>query len=299
MLDYRYQTFLTLCHEKNYTLTAEKLFITQPAVTQHIQWLEAHYQTKLVNYQKRQFSLTPKGNALYDYLTQLQAQINKIEKKMTTKLTEPDELNLAVTLSISDHYLARVMPLLAKKFQQDHLNCLVENTESILKKLKTGELDFALIEGNFPKEDFSSHLLSTEAFVGVLSAQNPLATKKRLDLDALKNETLIIREQGSGSRHILDNLLAEQNFTVNDFKRQIEIGSLESMTALVKENQGIAFLYQRVVAKELATGSFKKIIIPHLETHHQFNFIYLKDSLFAEKWQTIYHFIRPLFTSNK
>ncbi|WEG73693.1 LysR family transcriptional regulator [Vagococcus intermedius] len=298
MLDYHYQTFLTLCHEKNYTLTAEKLFITQPAVTQHIKWLEAYYQTKLVSYRKRQFSLTPKGEELYNYLTQLQAQINKIETTMKAAPKELQVLNFAVTLSISDYYLTTIMPKLAKKFPDSHLNCLVENTDSILTKLKTGKLDFALIEGNFPKEYYSSHILSTEAFIGVLSQQNSLASKQKLDLNDLKNETLIIREKGSGSRHILDNLLIEQNLTINDFKRKIEIGSLDSMTSLVKENEGIAFLYQTVVANDLAKKTLKKISIPHLETHHQFNFIYLKDSLFSEKWQRIYHLLLPIFTSN-
>ena len=72
MLDYRYQTFLTLTEEMNYTATAKRLHITQPAVTQHIQYLQQELGVELIHYENRQLSLTAKGKQLQNDLYLLQ-----------------------------------------------------------------------------------------------------------------------------------------------------------------------------------------------------------------------------------
>ena len=65
MLDYRLQTFLTLCETCNYTKTAQKLNMTQPAVSQHIQFLENYYQVILISGKGKNFSLTEEGKSLH------------------------------------------------------------------------------------------------------------------------------------------------------------------------------------------------------------------------------------------
>ena len=64
MLDFRINTFLEVCRCKNYTRAAENLNITQPAVTQHIQYLQQYYGAKLLVYRNKQLTLTPEGELL-------------------------------------------------------------------------------------------------------------------------------------------------------------------------------------------------------------------------------------------
>ncbi|WP_234987876.1 helix-turn-helix domain-containing protein [Carnobacterium iners] len=85
MLDYRYQTFLTLAEVMNYTQTAKKLHITQPAVTQHIQYLQNELNTELLHYENRQLTLTKKGKQLQKDLLLLQKEIRQIQKKLAKK----------------------------------------------------------------------------------------------------------------------------------------------------------------------------------------------------------------------
>ena len=65
MLDFRMETFLALCRTMNYTRAAEELRITQPAVTQHIQYLQRHYGVKLFSYHDKRLALTEAGEALH------------------------------------------------------------------------------------------------------------------------------------------------------------------------------------------------------------------------------------------
>lgn len=295
MLDTRYETFLTLCLEKNYTKTAEKLFITQPAVSQHIKWLEERYNTKLVNYKQRQLTLTPGGQKLYDYLINLKAQISKIEADIITDDKKSPPLNFSVTLSISDYYLPRIMADFTTRYPHSNIACHVENTQHIIQKLQSGAIDFALVEGNFPKELFTSHKLSTEPFIGVCGKDFPIELNQTYSIDDLYDFPLIIREDGSGSRLILEHLLAEQNSTVHDFKRLLSVGNLPTTKNLVAENHGITFLYETVVKEDLKNMTLKRIPLRSLETAHNFYFIYLKDSLFSSDYNTIFTQLKPLF----
>ncbi|MDF0479248.1 LysR family transcriptional regulator [Vagococcus sp. PNs007] len=295
MLDTRYETFLTLCHEKNYTKTAEKLFITQPAVSQHIKWLEERYNTKLVNYKQRQLTLTPGGQKLYDYLINLKAQISKIEADIITDDKKSPPLNFSVTLSISDYYLPRIMADFTTRYPHSNIACHVENTQHIIKKLQSGAIDFALVEGNFPKELFTSHKLSTEPFIGVCGKDFPIELNQTYSIDDLYDFPLIIREDGSGSRLILEHLLAEQNSTVHDFERLLSVGNLPTTKNLVADNHGITFLYETVVKEDLENMTLKRIPLRSLETAHNFYFIYLKDSLFSVDYDAIFTHLQPLF----
>lgn len=294
MLDYRYETFLVLCVERNYTKTAEKLFITQPAVTQHIQWLEQKYQTKLVTYQNREIRLTAKGQLLNNYLQNLQAQIKKIEGNLAHKETTNKDLNFATTLSIGDDLLPRIIQAFAESDPKLNISCLVENTQQILQQLRVGEIDFALVEGNFPKQEFGYYELSSQPFIAIAASHSQFQKELTYPLSALLSATLITREKGSGSRKILDNLLAEQNYAVEDFSRLLELGSLNSIKELVKNDLGVAFLYEEVVKKELAANTYQKIKIERLETSHSFYFIYLKDSLFEAEFTQIFELIKAL-----
>jgi DNA-binding transcriptional LysR family regulator len=78
MLDNRLYTFLTLCETRNYTKTAEKLNMTQPAVSQHIKFLEDYYQVVLIAGKGKDFSLTEEGKALQEYAKTLKSNSERI-----------------------------------------------------------------------------------------------------------------------------------------------------------------------------------------------------------------------------
>ena len=87
MLDYRMKTFLTLCELLNYTRTAERLFITQPAVTQHIQYLEGHYHAPLFEHCGKALRLTHAGDELRRYALAQQANEVRCKKRMGRRMT--------------------------------------------------------------------------------------------------------------------------------------------------------------------------------------------------------------------
>ena len=86
MLDFRINTFLTVCQTMNFTKAAEELHITQPTVSQHIHYLEDYYETSLFTYQNRQLALTEAGKILQERLLRMK-MMKRRSKKNFTKTT--------------------------------------------------------------------------------------------------------------------------------------------------------------------------------------------------------------------
>lgn len=280
MLDYRYQTFMVLCDKKNYTQTAKALFITQPAVSQHIQWLEKKHGVCLFQYRHRKLSLTEKGKELYRYVSELQANIVKIEHELVRDSSKKQQVRFATTLSIQEYLLPQLIEEMLLQEQAVDVSCAVENTERILRLLTQGKIDFALIEGNFPKEFFSYIELGQQPLVMVAAQESVLDARKTYLLSELLTENFITREKGSGTRKLVDMVLSEQNFEVADFAQCVTVNHFHTIKYLLKENRGISFLYEAAVKDELRQKQLKKIKVRHVHSAHQFAFVYLKDSLF-------------------
>lgn len=277
MIDYRLQTFLTLCETCNYTETAKKLNMTQPAVTQHIQFLENYYQVLLISGKGKNFSLTEEGKALRQYIRSLKANSERILPLLHRIKNQTRPLNFGATKTIGEY---TVPPILYQIFKEDedlNISMFVENTQILQKMLWEGKIDFALLEGHFNQNQFEYKLISNEAFIGVCSPDNEIAWKNN-DLHDLLEQNIIIREAGSGTRDILEQVLYNQNLSIKDFRRKIEIANMNAIKELCHQNMGITFMYREAVKKEISSGYLKEIPIRDFNISHPFNFVYLKNS---------------------
>ena len=110
MLDFRMQTFLTVCEEMNYTKAAERLHITQPAVSQHIHYLEQHYGCALFTFTGKKLNLTNAGKLL---LNAMQTQQHD-ETRLMIKMKQPTEAPLAIgaTLSVAEGLLQEALAVI-------------------------------------------------------------------------------------------------------------------------------------------------------------------------------------------
>lgn len=195
----------------NYRKTAEILNMTQPAVTQHIHYLEEEYGCKLFLYDKRTLSMTPEA-------------------------------------------------ILFRKY-----------AENLILLLSEGKIDFALIEGLFDRSRFASKLYRNEHFVGLCGANHPFADRT-VSLDEIWNEHLILREEGSGTRNILAQLLSSMNHSFNEFRQITTINSFGLITSLLENNKCITFAYRAVGECNKTLAKFR---VEGFDITREFNYIYL------------------------
>lgn len=275
MVDYRVDTFLLLCQFMNYRKTADALGITQPAVTQHIHFLERKYGCKLFTYQNSRLKKTEAAVTLEQYARAMRLQDQHLRNKLSSTVRE---LKIGATKTIGDYVLKEhVRQYLSK---EDHaLSLVVDNTEHLLKMLDENQLDFAVIEGYFNRSLFDSQLFRREPFVGICPADHPFAGKE-VALDELFQETIIHREAGSGTRAILEQKLQGYNESLERFRRQICISSFPVILDLVKRGFGVSFVYEVLADSD---PSVAKFAIQGEAIVREFNIVYLKHADLQDK----------------
>ena len=289
MLDFRIYTFLEVCRHMNFTRAAESLNITQPTVSQHIRWLEEQYGAALFAFSGKKMSLTASGRQILRVATTMANDERILKKAVGVIGGKRKELRFGATLSIGETVVAGCVAAYRRNNSEDQIYVTVANTEKLAQMLNSGEIDFALVEGYFEKKEFDYRIFSKEAYVCVASPaiyRRLMADgEKKVSIESLLDETLLLREPGSGTREILEKNLKEKNLEPEDFSPVIQVNNLSLLIALACQGEGVTFLYQRAVRKELEKGELKIIPIEDFSPAHEWTFIWRKGSIFAPLYQ--------------
>lgn len=282
MIDYRLMTFLAVCEEMSFTRAARALHITQPAVSQHIRYLEERYGEVLFEMIGKKLLLTHAGHVLHDAAITMRHDERALIRRMHQKEDDVRPLIFGATLTVGAYMMPRRLSALLKKDAVAQVRMAVENTQTLLARLDRGEIDFAIIEGNYDKDKYDSALFSTEKFIAVCSPDYAFSRPTHA-LSDLVCERVILREEGSGNREILKRHLEGRNMSLDDFHSQIELGDLEAIKALAIAGCGIAFLYKAAALSELEEKTLVEIELGDFTLWHDIRFVWRRGSVFAEE----------------
>ncbi|WP_105956427.1 LysR family transcriptional regulator [Apilactobacillus quenuiae] len=279
MLDQRYITFQILSKTKSYTKTAKKLFVTQPAVTQQIKSLENELKLKLVKYKQPKLEITEDGQKLAEFISNIDVQSNKFIHKLK-ETPKKRKLVFGSTRSVAIFMTPNIIKKLEPQFH--NVECIVTNTDEILKMIDNGKIDFAILEGNFDKQKYSYHIIKNEQFICVAGKDNPLSGHKQFAIQEILNQNLLLREVGSGTRFIFANWLESLNITENDFNKVINVNEPTVINYLLQNGLGISFMYKSLAEKEIKAEHLKEIKIKGLDIVRPINLVALKSNYFNE-----------------
>lgn len=287
MLDFRMETFLTVCDYMNFTHAARHLNLTQPAVSQHIKYLEKTYDTVLFIRDKKKLALTPAGEILRSALETMRNDETTLKKRMKESLEGKKVLTFGVTMTIGEYAIVPALSHFIKDHPDIDFHIRYGNTQTLLTYLYEGTIDFAIVEGYFSGDHYETRIYKAEEYIAVASSDHKFE-KPVHSLKDLTNERLLIREHGSGTRAILTKTLALKNMSVKDFRHLVEIENIHTIVTLLKEDCGISFLYKAAVEQELKDGTLRQIPLSDFMVMHDFTFLWNKDSVFSREYETIF-----------
>ena len=287
MLDNRTITFLTVCKEMNYTRAAEKLNISQPAVSQHIQYMEDYYGVRLFRFIGKKLILTDAGRLLQRSLTALHNNEIYLKEQLSFINDKKQTLRFGATLTVGDFMIARPLSDFLAKHKGADISVTVANTKELLQKLDSGEIDFAILEGDYPKTLYNHQPYIIDNFIPICGKKYPFAARPAR-LSDLIGERLILRESGSGTRMILEHMLIENGISLEDFSNVITIGNMSAIKDMVIAGCGITFLYETAVLKELRSGIIKKLDLSDCRIQHEISIVWKKDNLFEDSFKELF-----------
>ena len=287
MLDFRTETFLTVCQTMNFTAAARQLNITQPAVSQHIHFLEEQYHTSLFIYQNKQLFLTRSGEILRSHLLTMKNDEKAVMEELKNNITGIETLSIGVTMTIGEYAIVDKLAGFLIQHPEINIHLHYGNTLQLLKLLNSGQISMAIVEGNYPKEYYSHKKYSTEDYIAVCAASHHFMTDHPYTMNDLVHERLLVREEGSGTRNILEQSLMTHGLHISDFIHYIEIENMHTIIGLLKRDCGISFLYKIAVEKELHSGILKEIPLDDFKMQHDFDIIWEKHSVYSDKYRSI------------
>ncbi len=262
MLDFRLLTFLDLCQSKNYTKTAENLNITQPAVSQHIKYLEQYYGAKLISYHNRQFSLTKEGEYLLkevSHLHFLSTSIHQHIQQMSSAEKSPS-ISIVANPAVGEF----ILPGLISAFAEQHPSCKIRssiaNSEEMTSLVFQKNVDFLISDQTNIHPDLEYHLFCMEPICCVCNPCHPLA-RKHVSLDQLTKEKIVYRERTSHAYEILFHAFQRIGHELESYDYPYEFGSMSSIIQYLKEGSGISFIYQSTARDFLERNELSEIYI--------------------------------------
>lgn len=289
MQDFRVKTFLTVCKTLNYTRAAEELSLTQPAVSQHIAFLEKEYGAKLFTYHHKRLELTRAGRVLKEALSTMAHDDSLLHKRIAEVAHGAAvQLRIGMTLTAGEYVVAAPLAHYLAAHPEIQVTVRSGGTQQLLSLLDAGSIDCAFVEGLFDKSTYASNPFRTERLVGICAADHQFVTPPSTWEDLL-GERLILRERGSGSRDVLTHALAKRNLSPAAFADTCIVESLDIIKIFVAGGLGISFVYEAAVQREVEEGTLRIIDLAEEAITHDIAFVRLPHSIFEADLQSLYH----------
>lgn len=278
MIDIKLETFITVAETKNFTKAANMLNMTQPAISHHIRLLEEYYGVRLIEKKNKIMELTEPGKILYKYAEEIR-QISKIAKSQISNAEGfIKRYNIGATLTIGGYVLPRIIGKYKIRNKNTDILLRVENTETIVGMLYSGEINLGVIEGPFDRKKLSYEKLKDDELVLAVATSHPLAKRKAVALEEVLGEKLILREAGSGTRRVFEDYLEEEGYNPKNINPYMEIGDITAIISLVESGLGVTVVSKEALKTHIKSKTIKAISFKKKKIMREFNFIYLKDS---------------------
>jgi DNA-binding transcriptional LysR family regulator len=250
---------------------ADHLFLTQPAVTLQIKALEEDLGVRLFERAPNGVSLTPQGLLLLRYAQDTAALVAEAEQKLASRDGKMSgEFAIGVSTTIAQYVLSRLIGPFLDEHPRVKLLLHSGNTEEIVRSLLDGKVSVGLIEGPARHRGVRTKPFMDDEMVLIVPVDFEF---DRFSRDQLLAANLLMREQGSGSRRVVETALEKAGFKLKSFKSVMNLDSTEAIKSAVEAGLGIGFVSRWAISKELELQLIKVAEVAGLRISRHFSLI--------------------------
>ncbi len=231
---------VALAEHRHFGKAAAACFVSQPTLSTQIRKLEDELGVSLVERAPRKVMLTPAGHDAAARARVIVAEVEQMkEAARRSRDPEAGAVRLGIFPTLGPYLLPHVIPRIRERFPQLELLLVEEKSDVLLARLREGKLDAALLALPVLDDQLHTEFLFEEPFLLAVSAQHPLAGRKRLDVQELSAQRLLLLEDG----HCLRDQALEvcRLFGANE-KSEFRATSLETLRQMVAADVGITLL---------------------------------------------------------
>jgi DNA-binding transcriptional LysR family regulator len=273
----RLKVFRIVAEELSFTRAAERLFLTQPAVTMQIKNLEEELGLRLFDRTGQRIVLTQAGQILTGYTKRIAALCGDAERDLAALKGETrGRLALGASTTIAQYLLPRLAAEFLAAFPAIQLSIISGNTSDVVTALAEGRIGLGLIEGPPGRSDVKCEPFVEDEIVLVVPPAHEFAVGGELEPAALKLASIILREHGSGTRQVVEEALKCARLDARHMKIVLELDSTESIKSAIVAGIGVGFVSRWAIGKETTLGLLRTVPVKGLRIRRHFQFVYLQ-----------------------
>lgn len=273
MGDFRLKVFQSVAKNLSFTKASQELFISQPAITKHVQELETAYQTRLFDRQGSKISLTESGKLLLEHCERILEDYKRLEYEMHLLHNEyTGELKLGASTTIAQYVLPAMLGGFIGKFPEVSLSLMNGNSREIEVALQEHRIDLGLVEGVFRLPNLKYTTFLEDELVAVIRTNSKLPVGEEITPEELLDLPLVLRERGSGTLDVFERALQQHNIKLSSLKVLMYLGSTESIKLFLEHTDSLGIVSVRSIGRELYSGQLRVVEIKSMPMQREFSF---------------------------
>lgn len=276
----------------SFTKAAETLHMTQPAVTFQVRQLEEFFNTRLFDRTHNRISLTAAGERVFEYAERIIGLYNEMNIRVRDITGDVSGvLIIGASTTIAEY----VLPALLGEFQNRHpdvrIRLSVSNSLGIVHMVESNTVDIGVVESPIANKSLAVEVCWQDQLVFICRPDHPLAGAKSVPVRDLLELPFLAREEGSGTREVISDYLAQNDLQWHDLNLSMEFGSPESVKSSVEGGLGVSIVSKATVAKELKLGTLVALPLdPPIE--RPFSFVYQRQKFRLRAVEEFMQFMR-------
>ena len=292
MADRRLQVFHTVARQLSFTKAAETLHMTQPAVTFQVRQLEEYFNTRLFDRTHNRISQTDAGARVYqfsDKIFELYSEMENAVREMTGEIS--GSLTIGASTTIAEYMLPALLGDYRYKYPDVSFHLKVSNTDGIVSMVENNAIDLGVVEAPVSNKNLVVDECRRDNLVAIVPPGHPQAEREKITLDELLEYPFICREEGSGTREVIAEHMAQWSKCKICMDVAMELGSPEAVKGAVEAGMGISVVSTATIQKELRLGTLIAIELePPLE--RPFSFVHQKQKFRVRVMEELLDFAR-------
>jgi DNA-binding transcriptional LysR family regulator len=266
--------FCAVVERKSFSEAAERLGVTQPAVSQQIRSLEERVGQQLLDRSGRRVEPTEAGNRLYRSAQRLLALERQLLEEVAGEAEGPLRGQLAIGGSTGPG--GTVVPVLLCEFAEANpevtIDLTISDTQTIVDRVARRELELGIV-GATPRNRSVAYEPFFRDEVVLVCPPGHRFAGKTVSLDDLRGERLIVMQEGAGVRQVIEDELREAGTRLRDLDVRLELGLQESVKSAVEAGHGVTFISRTAVELELAGGTLVEAGVRGLEPSREISVV--------------------------
>lgn len=292
MADRRLQVFYTVAQMLSFTKAADSLHMTQPAVTFQVRQLEEYFNTRLFDRTHNRISLTEAGGRVLEYaekIFELYLDMENSVREITGDIS--GILIIGASTTIAEYMLPSLLGEFKRKHPEVNLQLKVSNTEGIVSMVENNVIDLGVVEAPVANKNLVVEICRHDRLVAIVAPQHPLADAIEIDINRLLEYPYICREEGSGTREVINEYMQAAKVDIGNLGISMELGSPEAVKGTVEAGMGVSIVSRATINKELELGSLVALdLVPPLQ--RPFSFVHQKQKFKHSAMNELLEFAR-------